>query len=280
MMKNILTFDIEEWFHILDSTAVPPLEAWDSLEPRLELGLSKILALLDKSGVKATFFWLGWVAERYPHLVRKCHALGHEIASHGYAHLLVYQVGREKFRQDIRRGKEILEAILGEPIQGFRAPGFSITDKTPWAYDEIRQAGYTYDSSIFPTSRGHGGIPSAPLAPFAQETKYGALIEFPMSMVNIFNRRISMFGGGYFRLFPYKMIHWGISRLNRNGLPAIIYLHPRELDPDHPRLRLSLLRYFKCYVNLKTTIPKLSEVSRDFNFFTMGEAAIFIRNET
>jgi polysaccharide deacetylase family protein (PEP-CTERM system associated) len=266
---GMISIDVEEWFHILDSPAAPSIGTWDSLESRVEQSLDKILATLDANGVRATFFWLGWVAERHPSLVKRCHQEGHEIASHGYAHVLANQVGQERFAQDIRHGKAILEDMIGQAVKGFRAAGFSITYDTPWAFTEISKAGFRYDSSIFPAPHGHGGVLKSPLFPFLIETESGNICELPISVINILGKRTSMFGGGYLRLFPIRFIRWGIEKLKDAGHPLIIYLHPREVDLAHPRLPLSWHRRFKSYVNLKSTMPKLRWLCQNYSFCPM-----------
>lgn len=268
-MFSCLTIDVEDWFHILDSSAVPDIRHWPSLESRIEKNLDHLLNLLDSFSVKVTLFWLGWLAERHKDLVRKCQDAGHEIASHGYAHVLAYQVGMRAFRRDISDAKQILEDITGEPIRGFRAAGFGITEEADWAFDVIKEAGYEYDSSVFPASRGHGGIPNSPLGPYFIETHSGHLLEIPMSVVKILGYRTSFFGGGYLRLANIRTIKWGIDRLLAANQPLIVYVHPRELDPDHPRLPLSLFRKFKSYVNLNSTFPKLKWLCESYPFYTM-----------
>ena len=266
---NMFSVDVEDWFHILDSPVVPEFEKWPDLESRVEIGMDRILSILEDANIKATFFWLGWAAEKYPALLKKCHQSGHEIASHSYAHLLAYKVGREKFSQDIIHSKGIIEDIIGEKIIGFRAPGFGITEDAMWAFDVIREAGYIYDSSIFPSSRGHGGISNSTIGPHWIETSAGKLAEIPMSMVNWGNKRLSLFGGGYLRLAPLWLIKKGIKQLHKDNMPLIVYIHPREADPKHPRLPLGPLRKFKSYVNLHTVVPKLSDLSESFKFCTM-----------
>lgn len=268
-LLSCLTVDVEDWFHILDSPAVPGLERWAFLESRVERNLEKLLLLLDRFSVKVTFFWLGWVAERNIKLVRMCRQAGHEIASHGYAHVLAYKVGPNAFKYDILRAKIILEDIIGEPVRGFRAPGFGITTKAPWAFDIIEETGYQYDSSVFPASHGHGGISDSPLGIYFIETHKGHLLEVPMSIVQILGRKTSLFGGGYLRLANKLMIKWGINKLKTTGQPLIVYIHPREIDPDHPRLPLSLKRRFKSYINLKTTLPKLEWLCKNYSFCTI-----------
>jgi len=266
-----MTVDVEDWFNILDSSAAPPLSQWESLESRLEKPVHLLLDLFERNQVKATWFWLGWFAERHPELVCQCRDAGHEIGCHGYAHILAYQVGRKAFGEDISRGKKILEDISGKKVESFRAAGFSVTKDTDWTFEEIRQAGFLYDSSVFPTTRGHGGICSAPLSPYPIQTQWGTLLEFPQSVVEIFHKRLSLFGGGYLRLFPLFLIRKGIQSLEKHHRPLVIYVHPREVDPDHPRLRLSAWRNFKCYCRLKTTYPKLDYLTSEFRFSSLRD---------
>ena len=269
MACNSLTIDVEDWFHILDSPAAPTIEEWPALESRIERNVEQLLAMLDSLSVKVTFFWLGWAAERHKSLVRKCYDAGNEIASHGFGHVLAYKVGRQKFKSDIEQGRKILEDIIGDGVRGFRAAGFGIKDETIWAFNAIKEAGYEYDSSIFPSSRGHGGMLETPLGPFIIQTKAGPLPEISMSAVTVIGKRLNLFGGGYLRLAPRSLIEWGIGRLHKAGHPLIVYVHPREIDPAHPRLPLSPLRRFKSYVNLKTTMPKLEWLCRNYEFVPM-----------
>ena len=269
--KNIFTIDVEDWFHILENTAVPPIDQWDRLESRIEKNVNKLLELLNKYGVKATFFWLGWVAERNKKLVERCKKEGHEIASHGYTHFLFNETEKEDFKKDILHSKELLEDIVGAPVLGFRAPGFSITERTRWAFGVIKEAGYEYDSSIFPVQHGHGGIPGSELVPYTIQTQYGPLIEFPMSVIEMAGKKFSVFGGGYLRLSPLWLIKWGIRHLEKNNRPLVLYIHPREIDPHHRRLPLGFKRNFKCYVNLHTTLKKIEWLSQHNKFITMED---------
>jgi len=274
-----LTVDVEDWFHILGSPVVPGIECWSGLESRLERNLDKLFTLFDSCSAKCTFFWLGWLAERHKELVRRCQMEGHEVACHGYAHVLAYEVGEQAFREDIRQCKAIIEDIIAEPVRGFRAPGFSITNQSLWAFDVIKECGYQYDTSIFPAPRGHGGMPEAILGPHFIETRYGPLLEIPSSVVKIFGRRTSFFGGGYLRLATKPMIAWGLNKLQAASQPLVVYVHPREIDPHHPRLPLSLKRRFKCYVRLKSTWPKLEWLCRDYRLCSMLQMAEnFIRS--
>lgn len=268
-----MTFDVEEWFHIVGAPGVPGFEQWSSLDSRVAASVDRILALLSQTDVRATFFWLGWLAERQKDLVRRCLGAGHEIASHGYAHVIAYEVGREAFREDITRSKRVLEDVTGEEVRGFRAPSFSIVDESRWAFDALREAGYRYDASVFPARRGFGGMINTPLEPHVIRTAGGDLVECPMSVVEIFGRRACLFSGGYFRLAPLWLIRWGVRSLEANRRPVIFLVHPREVDLDHPRLPLPLKRTFMCYVNLHTTFGKLRRVCHEFDFVLMRELA-------
>lgn len=270
-IPNFFSVDVEDWFNILDTDKAPKIGEWGEQPYYFQKSLESILDMLQETGVRATFFWLGWFAERFPELVLRCQREGHEIASHGYGHLLAYEVGREAFREDIRKSKAILESIIGEEVLGFRAAGFSTLDDTTWTFEEIHEAGFVYDSSIFPSSRGHGGMAQSSLDPHLIKTPSGALIEFPQSLIEIFGRRLSLFGGGYLRLTPLLVLKKGIQRLQKNQRPLIVYIHPREVCPEHPRLPLSWSRYFKCYVNLKSTMKKLTWLAKNCDFITFAD---------
>lgn len=274
---NMLTCELEDWFHILGTNGPPPQDQWSGLSLRAEASVRRMLELFADNGVKATFFCLGWMAERMPALVRDCQQAGHEIGSHGYAHVLAYDVGPKAFREDLEHAKKILEDITGQAVNGFRCPGFCVTDENRWVFDVVAETGHTYDASVFPAHHGHGGLLHTPVGPHWVETDSGPLVEFPVSTVPFLDRRICMFGGGYLRLFPLRAIRWGIRRLHEDGLPLIVYIHPREIDPEHPRLRLKLHRRFKSYVNLRTTLRKLTWLCEHCAFTTMGEIAERIR---
>jgi len=268
---SVFTIDVEDWFHILDTPSTPPLEAWARLESRVEANFRKLLALLGEADVRATCFFLGWVAEKLPHLVREAADAGHEIASHGYAHRLIFRQNRQEFLDDVSRAKKLLEDISGTPVWGFRAPGFSIVAQTPWALDCLAAAEYRYDTSIFPGSRGHGGQKGAPLAPYRIRRESGDIIEFPITLARVLGRRMCFFGGGYLRLFPFGVIRRMARRVHAEGRPVLYYIHPRDIDPDQPRLEMSAIRRFKSYVNIRTAECKLRRLLREFRFTPVSE---------
>lgn len=260
-MKNILTFDLEEWFHILGLPNSASINDWDRLQQSAEVGLTKFLDLLSRCRVTCTFFVLGWVAEKRPDLIRKIHQLGHEIASHGFHHQLIYEIGPAKFREDIRRSKRYLEDLTGEQIKGYRGPGFSITRENVWAFDIISEEGFSYDATIYPGKHGHGGISGLPIEPFILRTRAGNEIEeYPSTLISLAGYRFAFAGGGYFRLFPESIITKLIRHFNRKCVPVMIYLHPRDLDPNTPRLEMPAKRRFKCYVNLSRSEEKLDKL--------------------
>lgn len=277
MGAAVFTLDVEDWFHILDLPSTPPLEQWSSLPSHVERNTRRMLDILREHEVKATLFFLGWVAERWPQLVKEAASDGHEIASHGYAHELVYTIPRERFEADIRKAKDIIEQAAGVRVLGYRCPGFSVTAGTPWFFDSVREAGHVYDSSIFPGQRGHGGLPGAKEAPHVIRTGHGDLVEFPISLGRMFGRPMYFFGGGYLRFFPYWLIRRKMNEVLGEGRPAIIYLHPREIDPHHPRLPMGIKRRFMTYVGLKTTGPKLHGLFRDFRFARFADLLSTVR---
>jgi polysaccharide deacetylase family protein (PEP-CTERM system associated) len=226
-----------------------------------------LLGILDESGVKATFFVLGWVAERFPALVAGIAEAGHEVASHGYAHRLVYDQTREAFRADVRRAKGLLEAASGAPVHGFRAPSYSITPQTLWALDVLIEEGYRYDASIFPIRHDRYGIPLSPRHPYVLPRDAGSLVEAPASTVRWGPLNLPVAGGGYFRILPYAWTKWGIARINsREARPAIFYMHPWEVDPSQPRLSAGRLGRFRHYRNLNKTEARLRRLLGDFRF--------------
>ena len=257
-MFNILTFDVEEYFHILELPHPVEQSECSRMPISTEVGLNNFLELLNQHSFTCTFFVLGWLAAKRPYLVRKLSELDHEIASHGYSHELIRDIEPQRFRMDIRRSKKLLEDITGKEVKGYRGPGFSITLKNSWALDIIAEEGYEYDATIFPGHHGHGGIPSMPIRPFIIQTNKGfRLEEYPVTLINIAKYRLAFTGGGYFRLFPSFVINHCCSWLNRRGIPVLSYLHARYLDPNVPRLPMPFFRKFKCYINIAKSIKKL-----------------------
>jgi polysaccharide deacetylase family protein (PEP-CTERM system associated) len=264
MMPAIFTVDVEEWFHILGVAGTPALEDWGRLPSRVEANFRRFLDLSDAAGVQITCFFLGWVAERFPGLVREAAARGHEVASHGYGHRLVYEQSAAEFFEDVHKARLLLEDLLGRPVRGFRGPGFSVTKDTPWFFEELVKAGYEYDSSLFPAARGHGGLRSNRYGPYQIETPSGPLLEFPITVTKVCGRPMCFFGGGYLRLFPYTWVRRVTRRVLQEGRPVIFYAHPREIDPDHPRLAMNLKRRFKSYVGLRSMEGKIRRIFQDF----------------
>jgi polysaccharide deacetylase family protein (PEP-CTERM system associated) len=275
---NVLTCELEDWFHILDSPSVPEIEQWSRLPLRAERNVDALLQLFEDTGVRATFFCLGWMAERMPYVVRRCQDAGHEIGSHGYGHIMAHGNRRDTICEDVVRSKKILEDITGRKVVGFRCPGFSVRDDDRWFFDVIAEAGYQYDASVFPAHHGHGGFRFTDPGPHFLETTKGPLVEIPVSTVKIFGRRICLFGGGYLRITPLYLIRWGVRRLREAKQPLIVYVHPREIDPKHPRLPLELKRRFKCYVNLRSTMPKLKWLCEHLSFTNMGSLVEILKS--
>ena len=258
----IFSVDVEAWFHILDLADGPPMEKWASLPSRVDQNFRRMLDLFDQHGARVTCFFLGWIADRHPDLVKEAARRGHEVASHGYAHQLVYQQSADHFLEDIRRAKGVIEDAAGAEVHGYRSPGFSCTADTPWFFDMLEEAGYRYDSSVFPARRGHGGMADARLDPHRIDGR--RLVEFPITVAPLAGRNVCFFGGGYLRLFPYRLVRTMARRVLDDNRPVVFYVHPREIDPAHPRLSMPAVRRFKSYVNLRTTEPKIHGVLKDF----------------
>ena len=264
---NAMTIDVEDYFHVSVFDGLVPREKWDQMESRVSANTDRLLQTFDEFGVKATFFVLGWVAERFGDLVRRISDAGHEIASHGYAHRLIYDQTATAFREDVRRAKSILEQATGVQVRGFRAPSYSVTPRTLWAIDILIEEGYAYDSSVFPIHHDRYGIPLSPRHPYVLSSRSGSLLEAPASTVRFGPLNFPVGGGGYFRLLPYAWTRRGISRINvTEGRPAIFYLHPWEVDPGQPRLQAGLVSRFRHYRNLAETERRLHTLLRDFRF--------------
>jgi polysaccharide deacetylase family protein (PEP-CTERM system associated) len=267
---NAMTIDVEDYFQVSAFDEVLPRARWDEMESRVVRNTERLLEIFAGAGVRATFFVLGWVAERHPGLVRQIAAARHEIASHGYGHRLVYDQAPDAFREDLRRSKDLLQSAAGAPVIGYRAPSFSITLRSLWALDVLIEEGFEYDASIFPIHHDRYGIPGSPRHAYRIERPAGSLVEAPGSTTTIGSLNVPVAGGGYFRILPYAWTRWGIARVNqRDGQPAIFYLHPWEIDPEQPRLRPGALRALRHYRNLSRTEARLRRLLADFRFGTM-----------
>jgi polysaccharide deacetylase family protein (PEP-CTERM system associated) len=262
--------DVEDYFQV---SALAPLihrSSWDERECRVERNVERLLQLFAHRQAYATFFTLGWVAERYPRLIRSIVAAGHELASHGYGHLRASEQRPQDFRQDVQRAKQLLEDLGGRPVLGYRAPSFSIGHSNPWAFDALLESGYRYSSSIYPVRHDHYGMPDAPRFPY--EVRPG-LTEIPVTTARVLGRNLPAGGGGYFRLAPYGLSRWALRRVNNiDRRPAIFYFHPWEIDPEQPRIPgTSLKTRFRHYVNLDKTESRLDRLLRDFRWGRVDE---------
>jgi polysaccharide deacetylase family protein (PEP-CTERM system associated) len=262
---NALTIDVEDYFQVSAFAAYIPRATWGTIPCRVEHNIDRILAMLAENNVRATFFVLGWIAERYPDLVRRIAAEGHEVASHGYEHLRASEQGFGPFLADIRLAKAILEDIAGLPVSGYRAPSFSVGHANPWAFDCILEAGYRYSSSIYPIRHDHYGMPDAPR--FAHQIRPG-LIEVPVATFRMMRANWPAGGGGYFRLLPYEVSRWSLRRVNeRDGRPAMFYFHPWEIDPEQPRVDgVKFKTRFRHYLNLRQMEARIRRLLEDFHW--------------
>jgi polysaccharide deacetylase family protein (PEP-CTERM system associated) len=266
--NSLFTIDVEDYFHICEVSGAPRISQWDNIPGRVEINLLKLFDILDRFNVKSTCFFLGYIANKYPCLVKEADNRGHEIASHGMYHQLVYEMTKAEFFKDVVDSKHLLEDILGKQVTGYRCPSFSVTSKTPWFFDKLVEAGYQYDSSVFPAQRGCGGIKTDLIFPHWINIKEGNMFEFPISVGKVMGKNICFFGGGYLRLFPISLITKMADILKQKGVPVLYYLHPREIDISHPRLKMNPFRYFKSYVNMKTVLPKLDIILKSGDFVT------------
>lgn len=270
-IENALTIDVEDYFQVAALAEAVRYDDWDSMEYRVEANTDRILALFEEADVKATFFTLGWVAERSPKLVKRIADAGHEVASHGYSHQLIYNQTPNIFREETRRSKEILQGILGRAVTGYRAASYSITNQSRWALDILAEEGFTWDSSIFPVRHDRYGMPGTPRWPHRLTTDKGyELAEFPLSTLKLPGYTLPIAGGGYFRLFPYWFSDWGLGSINRQGQPFVFYLHPWEVDPGQPRLDVKWFSRFRHYNNLDVCEQRLAQLLKRFRFTTMS----------
>ncbi|MBJ6801418.1 XrtA system polysaccharide deacetylase [Geomonas propionica] len=275
-MLNALTVDVEDYFQVSAFARYVDRDQWDRYPLRVEENTARVLELFESFGVRATFFILGWVARRCPALVREIRDRGHEISCHGFGHQLVYDIGAERFREDVRSAKALLEDISGCPVRGYRAPSYSITAKSLWALDVLIEEGFEYDSSVFPVYHDIYGLPGAPRFPHLIRREAGVLAEFPLTTYPLqFGGRqflLPVAGGGYLRLFPAWFLKRCIASINRReGEPAVLYFHPWEIDPSQPRIRAGLRSRFRHYLNLEKTEGKLRCLLSEIPFGTMSE---------
>lgn len=292
---NAMTVDVEDYFHASAFDRIVSRESWSARESRVVRNTEVLLECFERADVKATFFILGWVAERCPQLVRDIAASGHEVASHGYYHQLIYTLTLDQFREDVRRAKATIEDACGRQVRGYRAPSFSIVHPSLWALDVLIEEGYSYDASIFPIRHDRYGIPDAPRHTHVidrnrrkaarrkaergdepRRSRHGtrSIVEVPAATVRLGNRNLPIAGGGYFRLLPYAWTHWGMARANREGDPVVFYIHPWEVDPGQPRLPVGRLTSWRHYGGLEKTLDRLERLFVDFNFNTVAETLL------
>lgn len=262
--RHALSIDVEDWFQVENYARAIPREQWPRCELRLADNVRRLLDLLTAADARATFFVLGWVAERLPNLVREIAQAGHEVASHGWSHAPIWTLSEGAFFDEVSRSRTLLEELAGQPVIGYRAPTFSVTRVTQWALRELRRAGYRYDSSIFPVHHDRYGMPEAPTA---VHRRAEGVWEVPLSVLELGGARLPVAGGGYLRLYPLALTRWAIRRLERAGRPAVVYVHPWEFDPDQPRVPgVGLLRTLRHRVGIAGNARKLALLLREFRF--------------
>ena len=273
--KSIISVDVEDYFHVEAFSSVIDRSTWDSYASRVEANTGRLLDLLGEFKVTGTFFILGWVAERYPRLVRRIAEHGHELGCHSYWHRLVYKLSAEEFRDDTWRAKNAIEQAAGSAVYGYRAPSFSITERSAWALEILAQLGFRYDSSVFPVKHDVYGVPDAPRGPFRVDTPSGPMVEFPMATFRFgHGANLPVAGGGYLRMLPYWYTKAGVKRLWREGLPLVCYVHPWEVDPEQPRLQGSFKSRLRHYTNLKKTETRLRKLLALDRFMSFRDAGL------
>lgn len=269
---NAFTVDVEDYYHVAALASAVSRDSWSSRESRVERNTERLLAVLEEKSVHGTFFVLGWVAERSPLLARRIAAAGHEIACHGFSHQLIYRQSRQEFREETARAKGLLEDATGRPVLGYRAASFSIVRDTLWALDDLIDLGFRYDSSIFVIRHDRYGIPDASPVPGRVTAPSGrSIMEFPMAPTRFLGLKVPVTGGGYFRIFPYGVTRAGLRRINAAGRPFAFYLHPWEIDPGQPRVKVGAVSRFRHYTNLSRCEARLRRLLGEFTFRPMAE---------
>jgi polysaccharide deacetylase family protein (PEP-CTERM system associated) len=270
-LKNSMTVDVEDYYQVSAFNEVVKYSEWEYYESRVERNTNKILNIFDEHKIQATFFILGWVAEKHPNIVKEIQKRGHEIACHGYSHQLIYNQSRKVFEEEAKRAKSLLEDITGVQVSGYRAASYSITNKSLWALDVLAEAGFKYDSSIFPIVHDRYGIPNSPKEPYKIITKSGnEILEFPLSTFKIIGLTLPVSGGGYFRLYPYNFTRYALQNINKMNKLFVFYLHPWEIDPGQPKIKASALSRYRHYNNLHKCEQRLRQLVEDFKFTTMN----------
>lgn len=272
-MRNVLSIDVEDWYQVAALAPVVPRETWPEREARVERSVERLVELLARRSLRATFFVLGWTAARHPGLVPRIVAAGHEIGSHGWSHRNVYEQSPAEFREETLRSRALLQDQSGQPVRGYRAASFSVTAASLWALDVLIDAGFDYDSSVFPIRHDRYGLPGASPAPGRVAAPSGrTLVEFPMSTAHWLGQRVPVCGGGYFRILPYWLVRGGLRQINAGQrVPFCFYLHPWEIDPGQPRVPAGALSRFRHYSGLQRCERRLETLLAEFRFDTMAE---------
>ena len=276
-MINALSVDVEDWFQVGAFEKTIDRNDWNDLAPRVEANTDAVLTMFAEAGIEATFFTLGWVAERFPALMRRIVGAGHELASHGWDHARVFTMTPKAFASDLKRTRAVLEDASGTAVTGYRAPSFSIDKRTPWAHQVLAEAGYRYSSSVAPVVHDHYGWPEAPRFAF-RPVADSDMVELPVTTARFAGRTLAAGGGGFFRLLPYNFSRWAVRQVNAAAEPAIIYFHPWEIDPGQPRVYEAPLRSrLRHYTNLDVMAPKLQRLMRDFEWGRVDAVAAHAR---
>jgi polysaccharide deacetylase family protein (PEP-CTERM system associated) len=272
--NGVVSVDVEDYFHAESFSEVVDRANWDSHSSRVEANTRRLLELLAELDIHGTFFILGWVADRFPGLVREIAACGHELGCHSYWHRLIYKLDPTEFREDTHRAKSVIEDISGQAVYGYRAPTYSVIDRSVWALEILTELGFSYDSSIFPIRHDRYGMPDAPRAPFRFQTPSGPMTEFPITTFRVAGHNLPVGGGGYLRLLPRVYTRLGLQRVQREGLPVVIYIHPWEIDPEQPRLAGRLSSRLRHYTNLSQTLERFRSVLQTGTYTSFRESGL------